>query len=915
MTSRPALPKGMGLLLLLLAPRHRDVFAGDLLEEYEHFIVPSRSPGAARRWLWWQAIRGTLVGGAHRMYDWVKGAGTAMSGGQPNGNGRGGARHMDRLWQDLKYAVRGLRSSPGFTLIAITSLAIAIGANTAIFTVVNGVMLRGTSMTDPESMVELYLYREASPLKYEPVSWPDYDEIARLTTVFEGATAWEMFYASTQVPSGSEPVLGELVAGNFFSLLGILPALGRGFLPEEDLVPGQNPVVVLSHAYWQNRYGSDPDVLGQAIKLNGLDYTIVGVAPRDFAGMMPGMVMDMWAPSMMMDQISTTPGSSPKGEARRLSPSSQSAFMKARLLPGVTPEQANAAMAALAIELEARVPENWKDGELRAIPSLDVAVHPLADRVLVPMVILLMSVVGMLLLIACTNLASFLLARGADRKSEIALRIALGAGRRRLVAQLLTETLLLASVGGALGLGLATWLVKLVVRFQPPLAIPVNLDLAIDGTVLTFCFAVTLGTGLLFGLLPALRSTRLDVAPVLKDESGSVTGGRRGGMLRKGLVVGQVAVSLVLLVGSGLFVRALFARQAVDPGFHAPQAAMIGVEMATSGYSRDEAEAALRELSAQALADPGIDQVALASHLPLSATLQMNTFEIPGFVDPERPEGPSIDVLTVGPAYFDLLEIPILQGRGFEASDTRSSAPAVVISQAMAERYFAGRSPIGAQLRRKEEAYTVVGVARDTKVRTLGEEPRPLVYYPLSQRYSSMVTLVAQGQADAALVLGTLERLVRSYDRDIVVMSKNTMDGHLGIMLFAPRMAAMILALSGGLALLLAGVGLYGVVSYSVASRTREVGIRMSLGADAWSVRRMVIRGGLTMVALGSAIGLVLAFALSKLVSGFLFGVSGTDPVTFVGVPLVLGGLAFLAAFVPAHRASRVAPVTALRGK
>jgi len=819
------------------------------------------------------------------------------------------------LRQDLKYAVRRLIASPGFTLIAVLSLAIGIGANTSIFTIVNAVMVRQSPMADPESVADIYMHVEDSPIQFEPVSWPTYDALTELTSVFEGVIGWEMFLASTQLESGSEPIMGELVSGNFFSVLGVQPSLGRAFLPEEDEVTNRNPVTVISYAYWQKRYAGDPGVLGRTIRLNGLPFSIVGIAPERFAGMIPGVVATLWVPSMMLDHLDAFGSGMTDATARsrRQNEGSQSVFLKARLRDGISTEQAEARMAVLARELRAGNPDDWESAELVAIPTLDISIHPLADKALAPVAALLMAVVGMLLLIACTNLASFLLARGADRKKEVALRIALGAGRVRLVRQLLTETMILAGLGGALGLALAYWSVQLVLRFQPPIAVPITFDIAIDRTVLTFAILVSLGTGLLFGLLPAMQSTKPELASTLKEESRGSSGGRRGGSLRNGLVMAQVAISLVLLIGSGLFVRSLISTQSVDPGFGAPEAGLIGLEMATSGYTSDEGEVALRALRTRLLSDPAIDRVAMATRVPLGTTVQTNTFVISGREDPDAADGPLIDVSAVSPEYFALLDIPILAGRGFEVGDSRDGSNVVIVSEEMARRYWQGESPIGAQLIRGSQTFQVIGVARDTKVRTLGEAPRPFVYYPLAQRYSSVVTLIATGPASAARVVQTLHRTVREFDRDLIIMSETTMSEHLSFMLFAPRMAALVLGIAGGLALLLSAIGLYGVVSYSVARRTREIGIRMSLGADAGSVRRHVIVGALRLVGIGSVVGLAMAYAGSRLVGRFLYGVSGTDPLTFIGVPLLLASVALVAGYVPAYRASRVDPVEALR--
>jgi len=444
--------------------------------------------------------------------------------------------------------------------------------------------------------------------------------------------------------------------------------------------------------------------------------------------------------------------------------------------------------------------------------------------------------------------------------------------------------------------------------------VPISVDLSLDRTVFLFALAISLGAGVFFGLLPALQSTKPDVAPTLKGE-GDCRGAGRTGRLRSGLVMTQVAVSLVLLVGSSLFLRSLIVAQSIDPGFHAPEAAMISIETRTSGYDDAQALVALRQLTERIAALPGIDAVAAVDRLPLSASVHVQEFQIPGHEPPEGRDGIPLDRVAANSGYLDLMEIPILSGRGIEASDTGESAPVLVISEAMARRFWPGQDPVGQVVRTRGKDTQIVGVARDTKVRTLGEAPRPLAYYPLEQNYLSLITLIARGRGPASETLALLRRTIHDFDPHLVIMSQSTMQAHLGLMLFPARMAALLLAVSGGLGLLLAAVGLYGLVSYSVSRRTREVGIRMSLGADPDSVVGLVIRGGMRLVVWGTAIGLVIALAITRVVERFLYGVSATDPVTFLGVPLVLLTVAAVAAYVPARRASRVDPVAALRSE
>lgn len=526
------IPRGSGLFLLLVAPRHREHFLGDLLEEYRGHVLPGSHPAAARRWWWTQLVRGSLVALFHRVYNLLHDHGQSVG-----TAGFGGARHedsnrswdVDGLWRDFKYSLRRLAGSPGFTLVALVSLALGIGANTAIFSLVNAVLVRRPPMTDPGALVEIYAHQDNDALQWLPVSWADLDDIAALD-VFQGVTGWEVFFASTQVSGRSQPILGELVAGNLFDVLGVGMALGRAFLPEEDALPDHDPVVIISYAYWQNRFGRDPGVLGQTIRLNGRPFTIVGVAPPRFTGTIPAMAMQVWVPRIMADQVAIFAEESSRLESR----GPQSAFLRGRLRSGTTPAQAQSALDGLMTSLKEQFPEAWDGYDFRILPTSDVAIHPQVDRALLPVAGLLMTVVGLVLLIACVNLASFLLARGADRSKEVALRLALGAQRIQLIRQLLVETTLLALLGGVVGVTLAQWTLNLAMRFRPPLLIPISLDVGIDRTVLLFALAASMATGLLFGLVPALWSTRPDLGPTLKDRAGSVSNGPAASRLRGG---------------------------------------------------------------------------------------------------------------------------------------------------------------------------------------------------------------------------------------------------------------------------------------------------------------------------------------------------------------------------------------------
>lgn len=816
---------------------------------------------------------------------------------------------MDALLQDLRYALRRLTRSPGFTLVAALSLALGIGANTAIFSVVNGIMLKGIPVENVSSLVEIY-FSEENGYPYATASYPDFESLRDgLPGVFEGVTAWNLALARMDRGEEVDVVMGETVSGNYFALLGVVPALGRGFLPEEDATPGTHFVTVLSHGYWEHALGADPEVVGRTIRINSRPYTVVGVAPEGFNGMMRGLVPDFWVPMMMEGVIQ---GSSVDRLQRR---GSRNLFIKGRLNPGITVEQAEAALATLSANLAEAYPETNQNRAFSILPTKDVAIHPLVDRMLLPVATLLLTVVGLVLLIACVNLASFLLARAADRRKEIALRLAVGAKRWNLVRQLLTETTLLSFLGAGGGVLLAYWTLDLLLSFKPPLPVPVNLDIRIDGTVLGFTALVAVMAGLAFGLVPALQATSPDLAPVLKDE-GATTQGRRRLSLRNGLVVTQVAVSLVLLVGAGLFVRSLQKAQGIDPGFITEEAVLLWPNMQLSGFSEDEGRQVYLELEERLAALPGVTDVGLVSRLPLGAGVQTTGVNIEGVQPPAGREETDVDDTAVSAEYFEAMGIPILRGRNFGPDDGPESPRVVIVSEAAAERFWPGQNPVGKTVRYSETSSAqVIGVAADTKVRTLGEAPRPFLYDHARRYYSEALTILVKGDRPSTELLPGVRRAALEVSPTMVVLELKTMEEHMGLLLFAPRMAALLLSVFGALALVLAGVGLYGLVSYAVSRRTREVGIRISLGADAGRVINMVMGGGMRLALVGGVIGMALSASVTWVLSGYLYGIGPLDLATFLAIPLLLGGVALGAAYVPARRASRVDPVEALRSE
>lgn len=809
--------------------------------------------------------------------------------------------------EDFKYALRRLARSPGFTFVAVLSLALGIGANTAMFSLVNAVLIRDLPVTAPRELVEIYT-SESDGYAYSTSSYPDFADLRADNVVFAGVVGTRTFLARVDRGDRPETAFGELVSWDYFQVLGVPMAMGRSFLPEEDATPGTHAVVILGYRTWVNDFGADPAIVGQTVRLGGAPFTVVGVAPEAYTGTMPVLVTGYFAPLMMTHTLMG-------GELDQLQRrGSRSMFLKARLKPAVSVEQANEALKVFSSRQAEQYPESNEKRILSALPTGDVALHPFVDRMLKPVAGLLLGVVGLVLLIACANLASFLLARAEDRRREIAVRLALGASRLALVRQLLVETTLLAILGGAAGLVLADWTLKLLMAFKPPIPVPVDLDVTLDTTVLWFTAGVSLLAGLAFGLAPALQATNPDIAPTLKAEAGRT--GKPGRFnLRHALVVTQVAFSFVLLIGAGLFVRSLQKAQRIDPGFYTGPAALIWPLTDLSGYDTPEQQRAFdQEAEARLLAHPAIDRVARMDRVPLGAGVQSRGYVLPG-VPSDSPDGTiDVDNASVSPSYFETMEVEIVQGRGFTDADVEGER-VVVVSEAFVSRYFPGQDMVGRTFENGGDPLRIVGVARDTKVRTLGEDPRPYVYELLGGTTYFGAQFLVRGPASSAELLTAARQVLDAIDPDLVYFEAKTMDEHLALMLFPPRMAALLLGVFGGLALLLSAIGIYGVVSYAVARRTRELGIRMSLGATARDVQAMAVGGGMRLVLVGGVIGVVLAGGVTWSISRYLFGIGSTDVVTFAAIPVLLTGVALVAALVPARRASRVDPVTALRSE
>jgi len=822
---------------------------------------------------------------------------------------------METLRQDIRYAVRGLRKAPAFTLVALLTLAFGIGVNSSIFSVVNAILFRPLPVERPHELIDIY-GRQSTSSAHETHSYPNYLDYRSQTATLSDLIAYSNFFAHLSIEGSSDLVVGELVSDNYFRALGIRPALGRTFAPDEASAISASAYAVISDRFWRNKLAAAADVVGKTFRMNGTVYTIVGVAPPEFRGMMPAVTAQMWIPATMAEKVEPlgnqrTSGRS-TGDTRFEQRGRHWLWLKGRMKPGIQPAQVRAEFDGLVGRLAQTYPETMAKERIAVIATRDVRINPDFDSTIAPAGMLLVAAVGLVLVVACANLANLMLARAAGRRREIAVRVALGAERKRLVRQLLTESLILALLGGALALPLAAGLSGLITRVQPPLPIDLGLAVSPDWRVLVFTLGVAILTGVVFGLIPAIRASRPDLVPALKDASASAR--RHRFELRDALVVVQIAVSLVLVVGGALMVRSLSAAGRVPLGFDGDRTAYLALALEMNGYDGARGgqflETGLQRLSGL----PQVEAVALTSRLPLS--LNNNGFSV--FIDghPTPDNRPlAIDGTYIDERYLDALQLKVLAGRGIESADRDEARRVVVISATMAERYWPGspEQAVGRELRIREggQPYRVVGVVSDYKVNTPGERPNAYMHFPFG-RQESFGNYVVRTSTRAEGMVAVLQRELRAIDPELVFLDRGTMRNLADIRLFPVRAGAWLIGAFGLLALLVAAVGLYGVIGYSVSRRVREIGIRKALGARPGQLIGMVLGEGMVLVAIGGVIGIAFAGALARVLSSVLF-VGPFDVVSFAIAFAVLAFVALLANVVPARRAARVDPMVALR--
>jgi predicted permease len=809
-----------------------------------------------------------------------------------------GFRSLEILWQDLRYGLRMLLKNPGFTTIAVLTLALGIGANTAIFTLLDKVLIRPLPVERPNQLVTFVEDAAGTPGAF---SYPLYTELRDRNDVLSGVVAYHQKPFSLSDDSVTERVIGQIVSGNYFATLGVRPALGRFFLPEEDRTPGTHPVLVISHGLWRRRFGADPAVIGKTIHLNTLRYTVIGVAPSEFTGTTRGTAPDVYTPIMA------------QAEAAMLNNRHASWLMLiGRLKPNVSREQAQSALATPVDDASKAFSDKAADklDDPAKVFLLDGS-RGHTDRVndLALPLKLLMGVVGFVLLIACANVANLLLARASARRKEIAVRLAIGAGRRRIVRQLLTESAILAALGGGAGLLIAHWLTNLLLGFQQQTNyVPRALDGSLDERSLGFTLGLSLLTGIVFGLAPALLASKPDFVAALKGDTPGLGRPSRRSSLRNLLVVAQVALSLVVLIGAGLLLKSLRALQAIDTGLEPAKVVTASFDMGMNGYSEERGRQFITRLSERVAALPGVEAVSFAAIVAFSDIPWISPATIEGY-QPQPDERLAFDYNFVGPNYFQTVGASILRGREFTAQDNAGAPRVFIINEATARRYWPGQEAVGKRLNRGE----VIGVVRNSKEKGLTKDARPAIYAPLLQSYVPDLTLHMRTATPSQTLLAAVRREVQTLDPQLPLYNLGTLAQQKDGSLYAERLAATLLTLFGLLALSLAVVGIYGVLSYAVTERTREMGIRLALGARPRNLLRLVVGQGLTLTLIGLVIGLGASFALTRLMAKLLYGVSATDPLTFVVIPLSLMVVALVACWMPARRATRVDPLVALR--
>jgi predicted permease len=813
---------------------------------------------------------------------------------------------MEVLVQEIRFALRFLRQRPLFALVATLSIAIGIGVNTAIFSAVNALLLRDVpGVSDPERVIEVG--RTMGGRGMDTFSYPEFLDMRQQVTPIEHLAGWRMTPLSFSLGGGGERVMGMLVSHNYFDVMGLRPARGRFFREEEDRTPGTHAVAVVSHHFWQERLGGDPAVVGRTIGLNRRSFTVIGVAPAEFRGHIVAISPDVYMPLMM------TGAAIPGFDAFE---TRISVWFTAvgRLAPGATIEQASAALAATFERMREIDAEYYEGRSARAAPLGGV---PAGGRTpLTAFLAMILGLAGVILLITCANVAGMLLARATAREKEIAIRLALGSGRARLVRQLVIESIVLFVVGGAAGVLLSIWAADALSSMPLPVPITVDLDLRPDAIVLAFGLAAALGTGLLFGLIPALQATNPALVASLKNEA--ARRGSRSGRLRRVFVTAQVGLSLVLLLAAGLFLRSLQRAAQIETGFDATGVRMISFDLSLDGYDAERGEVFVSALLDRVRGIASVTAASVATNLPMDLGAHGSPVFPEGYPLTGDSDGMDSRFNVVSDGYFETMRLPIRQGRPFDVQDRAGGAPVAIVSRALAEQAWPDQDAIGKRLRfaaADAPLLTVVGVAEDVKDQTLMEAREPMVYLPHAQNYRSGATLLVQSSAPASAVAEAVHSAIRGLDPNLSLTPLQSVEDYTALGLLPQRIGALVTVALGFLALLLSALGVYGVIAHTVAQQTREIGIRMALGARQGDVIKLVLRRGMRLAVPGLLFGAAAGIALAFLIRGFVLGVAPLDPLAIAGGLGTLLAVVIVATLVPARKASGVEPAKVLRSE